>query len=699
VDPTDLIVHAVGPIQSEVLAFLDTQGVSVTSIQPFDERSPHCNKISGALSLAEGAIAGLAVLTDTDVVVLEDPRSLSIPARAVASKIVDRAHPGLPILETVFTTAGLTLPPLVTVDWHPEESTVAGNGNGGLYIVPGAILSDVAHAWERWARWLLERIDILGQETRFVDQVAMVMAMAAEGVEAFRLDPRWNFPTHRFQRNAMPKDAGAPAVMHYHEDLNPMGLLTRTGVAAVDGQIDKANAAIGEIWHEVFPNSTFWEWRYTTNPELGSGVGSRGKPLEEKRDLLSVLVDVLHPASVLDVGCGDGEATKGLSLQNYVGLDLSPEAVRRAASGNPDGDFRVGTLSEHSVEAELTLCQDVLIHEANPANYADLVDRLLEASTRALLISGYERPPDTNSPMVHFHEPLSSTIVRLSPQSELYPLREVHGITTILVLKPPTHKHRRDYTPETLSQVAGRQTNPLRLIGVRTSAWDTVGFFPDHAPRLWEYPMTADLVMSLLQPGSRIVDIGAGINPLVPYLTARGYEVDTVDPSSKIRTWPRSEDWNEWGFLDYAQAGFAHHSWNCTLDQLPPEERFDGAYCLSVIEHLPGDGRRSLLGDIAQRINQEGVVILTVDLVRGKDDLWNRSQGQTVEPRRRHGRLKDVISEGRSVGLEAVDVQTVRDWGDVPVDIGLIVMKRGVPARAKVSLTDRLTGRKGKSSL
>ena len=263
--------------------------------------------------------------------------------------------------------------------------------------------------------------------------MAMAMALTSEGIDSFALDTRWNFPMHIPE--AMPAEVPVPLVIHYHSQVNQMGLLNRTGVAVIDRQIDLANEAISEIWHEAFPNAVFWEWRYLTNPTLGSGVGSRGKALTEKRDLLLSLLDVLHPASVLDVGCGDGEATKGLPLTSYTGLDLSSEAIHRAQVGNPAGDYRHGTLADHSVEAELTLCLDVLIHQADSADYVDLVGRLLRSATKALLVSGYESAPDSDSPMVHFHEPLSSTLQRLAPAARQHRLRDVHGITTILVLK------------------------------------------------------------------------------------------------------------------------------------------------------------------------------------------------------------------------------------------------------------------------
>ncbi|MGH9078735.1 MAG: hypothetical protein ACRDYE_01415, partial [Acidimicrobiales bacterium] len=95
VDPRELTVHVVGPADSDALGFLVGRGVSVRRVDPFDARSPHCNKIAGALRLAEDPIDGMAVLCDTDVVVLEDPRGLALPPRSIAGKIVDTPVPPL----------------------------------------------------------------------------------------------------------------------------------------------------------------------------------------------------------------------------------------------------------------------------------------------------------------------------------------------------------------------------------------------------------------------------------------------------------------------------------------------------------------------------------------------------------------------------------------------------------------------------
>jgi SAM-dependent methyltransferase len=677
VDPRDLVIHVVGSDTSDALVHLRSRGVTVRSIDRFDPRSPHCNKVAGALRLVDEQTEGLVVLCDTDVAVLEDPRTLVLPPGSIGGKVVDTPVPPLEVLYEIFAVAEVPVPPTTPLPWGEHQSTIVGNSNGGLYLIPAPLLPVVAHAWETWANWLLARRELLLDWTFHLDQVAMALALAAEGIGSAQLDVRWNTPIHDLTR--IPPDPPTPAVIHYHQEIDHEGRIRVTGSPSIDRQIERVNKAIGQLWQEAFPNDTFWQWRYLTDPELGSGIGSRGQPLLGKRELLATLLEAIAPTSVIDVGCGDGEATRDLPMPGYVGIDVSSEAVRLAKIGRSEGTFLVGSLADFPVRADLTICLDVLVHQSDVVAYRDLVARLWESADRALVISGYEQSRGTEYPRVHFHEPLSATLLAVAPEAEYYPVREEHGITTFVVLRPPPAPHPRDLRAASLSSVIDRHPDPLTLLALRLDGQRTLGFFPDHVPRLWEYPVAAGLITQHLQAGSRLVDVGAGITPLAPFLTARGYVVDTVDPSEIHRAWPPAQDWNEWGYLDYAEAGLGHRSWNCTLDELPESTVFDGALSISVIEHIPARGRRALLEAMAVRLRPGGLMVLTVDLTRGGMDLWNRNMGRIVDKPGRHGTFQDVITEGRSAGFELVQSDVVREWGDVEVDIGLIVMRRKEP--------------------
>jgi 2-polyprenyl-3-methyl-5-hydroxy-6-metoxy-1,4-benzoquinol methylase len=670
--PGDLMVHVVGSESSEVLLYLKAQGVTVRTVEPFDPRSPHCNKIAGALRLADDPIDGMVILCDTDLAVLEDPRRLELPSGAVAGKPVDAPVPPMEVILDIFVASGLDPPPRVRLPWGPNAWTVSGNNNGGLYLVPAPLLPRVACSWARSARWLLDRIELLQEWAIYVDQVAMALALTAEGIESVALDVRWNTPTHDLSR--IPPDAPEPAILHYHQEVDRAGLLLPTASGSIDHQIAVANRAIAQVWQRVHPSRTHREWL-----RLIDGAPNVEHADPDVRTILSELIEVLQPASVLEVGCLDSNFTKGLMIGHHVGIDGSDDVVRRARAAEPDGRFVVGTLAEHHIEADLTVCLGELMLSIEVAEYRTLVELLWKASRRALLISGYEDPNSISDTDTQFHEPLSVTLHHVAPNAEIYPVKHDGRVATFVALKSPVDKHPRDYVASTLAPLVARHPNPLSLVTLRLHARRTTGFYPDHAPRLWEYPVVAGLVADHLPPGSRLLDVGAGVTPLAPFLTSQGYTIDTVDPSETIRTWPPQPDWNEWDFLDYGTAGLAHRSWNCTVGELPVRPTFDGAYSVSVIEHVPAESRRALLADMSARTRLGGLVVLTIDLLRGGDDLWNRNLGVEVEDFDTHGSFQDVIAECAAVGLELFRDDVVRDWGDTRVDIGLLAMRQTRP--------------------
>jgi SAM-dependent methyltransferase len=677
VEPSDLVVHVVGTESSDALAYLSAQDVTVRPVDRFDPRSPHCNKISGALRLAEDGVGGMAVLCDTDLAVLEDPRRIALDGDVVAGKPVDAPVPPLDVLLAIFHASGVAIPPTIELPWGPDDRTVSGNNNGGLYLMPAPLLSRVAPAWANWARWLLDRAELLLEWTVYVDQVAMALGLAAEGIESVELDVRWNTPTHDPIR--IPTDAPAPAIIHYHQEVDADGLLRVTDNQSIDTRIDVANEAIRRVWERSPPVRTHREWLRLF--DAGPSPVVLGP---DDRAILVELIEPLRPGSVLEVGLGN-DVTGGLPFDRYSAIDESPEKLRRAALARPGGRFIEGSLAQHPTKAELTVCLDLVGRQSQRSSYETLVEGLWQSADRALVVSGWEHPAWVgDDAAVPFHEPLSTTLRRIAPGAEIYPVR-VGRRATFVVLRPPMERHPRDYPATTLDPLIARHPDPLTLAAIRLYAWRTLRFYPDHSPRLWEYPVAAGLIIDALPKGSSIVDVGAGTTPLAPFLTSKGYVVDTVDPSPRRRGWPPEDDWNEWDFLDYQRGGLAHRSWNCTVDQLPSRLRFDGAYSISVIEHVPADDRRAMLAEMAARTRRGGPVVLTIDLVRGTDDLWNRNLGVEVEDPDVHGTLQDVIDEGARVGLELFRKETVRDWGDTHVDIGLLAMTQTAGRRRRHS--------------
>ena len=106
-------------------------------------------------------------------------------------------------------------------------------------------------------------------------------------------------------------------------------------------------------------------------------MGSRGTSLADKRVLLESVLVTVQPESTLDVGSGDGEATRGLASSHYARIDRS--------------------------------------------------------ARKAFLISGDEEPRLHDPPMIDAHEPLSTTPDPCAPRRAL---RVEYEITTWLVETP-----------------------------------------------------------------------------------------------------------------------------------------------------------------------------------------------------------------------------------------------------------------------
>ncbi|MBZ5627121.1 MAG: class I SAM-dependent methyltransferase, partial [Acidobacteriia bacterium] len=521
------------------------------------------------------------------------------------------------------------------------------------------------------AQWLLERRELLGKWAVHVDQVSMLLALRAGRRRFCPLPLGANLPTHIPSLGNLPAAAIGPVLaLHYHDHVTPQGLLMRVGIPGVDAAIDRVNEAISDELRQFFPNATFWAWRYGRNLDLGSGIGSRGVRLQEKRDLIHLISAAVEPRSTLDVGCGDGAAVDGIALGRYLGLDLAPNAGAFLTDGKPV----VCRAIEATDSADLTLCLDVGIHQSNADAWEQLVTRVVASARSVALVSGYESRPSPLSPMVHFHNPLSEVLARHAPGRWPIPVREDQGVVTWAVLATPTPRHSRDLRPETVALLPNDLLLGAELAALLACAWNTTGFYPDHLPRVWEYPTVLRLLRQVIPPGGSVLDVGAGINPLSPMLSRLGFKMTTVDPGPEVRFEERGR-WNEWGYLDYSRLGVGVQSVHSTLTGVSDGFGYDAVISISVIEHLRAVERRGMLHEIRSRCRRDALAVLTVDVCAGRDLLWNRCQGQDVESFDEHGRWDDLLDEVTAAGFETVVARIVRLAGHSHVDVGYVVAR------------------------
>jgi SAM-dependent methyltransferase len=136
-------------------------------------------------------------------------------------------------------------------------------------------------------------------------------------------------------------------------------------------------AAVGYAYHfaqqaaQGLLLSPIEAFRYAYQANLWGGAESPSGPgssLDQTARLQRALPELFRRRGVrtlLDLPCGDGHWMAAVALPRirYVGADLLPEVVARAAARNPDREFLALDLTVNPLPpADLLLCRDCLVH-------------------------------------------------------------------------------------------------------------------------------------------------------------------------------------------------------------------------------------------------------------------------------------------------------------------------------------------------
>ncbi|MCL4505048.1 MAG: class I SAM-dependent methyltransferase [Chloroflexi bacterium] len=198
-----------------------------------------------------------------------------------------------------------------------------------------------------------------------------------------------------------------------------------------------------------------------------------------------------------------------------------------------------------------------------------------------------------------------------------------------------------------------------------------LGFFTQTPGRLHEYPWAINEAGDVY--GKKMLDVGAGINPLPLWFASRGAHVVTADNHPIIRTGPGSPHWDEWGYLDYSSMDANVASLHCDIvDSGLDNNSFDIVYSISVLEHIRRSSRQLLIHKMASLLKADGILLLTLDLIRGTDNLWNMSEGKVVEKVDSHGDVESIITELTTENLLIRKQKKLTDISGGRTDIVLI---------------------------
>lgn len=170
--------------------------------------------------------------------------------------------------------------------------------------------------------------------------------------------------------------------------------------------------------------TTYWEDRYAKGGN--SGAGSYGREAEWKAEIVNDWVAELGVASVVDLGCGDGNQLGLAKYPRYLGLDPSATAVRMCMerfADDPTKSFIAydpAALADPAgwLRGDLALSQEVIFHLIEEALFENYMNRLFQSADRYVVIcsnatSGSEQGPTER------HRDFTKWIEQNQPEWEL----------------------------------------------------------------------------------------------------------------------------------------------------------------------------------------------------------------------------------------------------------------------------------------
>lgn len=169
--------------------------------------------------------------------------------------------------------------------------------------------------------------------------------------------------------------------------------------------VTRARAALGRAAHlrDPFPGSArYWEERYAKGGD--SGAGSYGKFAAFKARTLNALFAEFGVRSVVEFGSGDGNQLASLQVEDYLGVDVSAQAVSRCRerfAGVPGRAFVLADdyRAERRFDAALSL--DVIYHLVEDPVYEAYMRRLFDAAERLVIVYSSDQDDPLRREAVH----------------------------------------------------------------------------------------------------------------------------------------------------------------------------------------------------------------------------------------------------------------------------------------------------------
>lgn len=286
------VVSVVGDPDPESWARLERHGARVRPVAAIAGNGM-ANKIR-MLELAAEEDFDVLVGLDCDVVVVDDC-SERIPASAVGAKPADHGRLGDRDWERLYATVGLAAP-AKTLRATSTGRAIPPYFNSGVITVPKEMCEPLMGAWsecyalvsaaiERDPDWLPRNLHWLAEQSSFA------LAVARAGLPYEALPIALNYPTHVEVHSSAVTAGDAPAILHYHREVDSDGFLLSPREPAAAAAADGFNALRAERLGLAYDGLR----ARSARDRIGRGVERRMRAALGSRQRVRSLVRDLRP--------------------------------------------------------------------------------------------------------------------------------------------------------------------------------------------------------------------------------------------------------------------------------------------------------------------------------------------------------------------------------------------------------------------
>lgn len=169
---------------------------------------------------------------------------------------------------------------------------------------------------------------------------------------------------------------------------------------------------------EFRDSDQYWKERYKRGGN--SGEGSYGPLARYKASFINDFCERNAVSSAIEFGCGDGNQASLLSIDTYIGVDISEDCIRWARDHLRKPNWTFEILDEYLLQdrerVELGLSLDVIYHLVEDTVYESYLGNLCRSASRFLIV--YTSNVDSYDPAIPHvrHRAVVADIERLHPE-------------------------------------------------------------------------------------------------------------------------------------------------------------------------------------------------------------------------------------------------------------------------------------------